>query len=247
MRPEEFAQEVVNAYEEGRGVFSNRVNAEDLVPQKASDLEKARFLFYVTQLDYATRSQRLYAGAKQFFEEQGSSAFNPHQILDLSERELTKRLEKYIRPRYINEAVRRWKVNSQVLTQKYDGDPRLIFKKSESAGEVLEKVGEFRGFGPKIGNFFVRTMINTFGYKFKDIEEILPPVDTWDVKVAYLLGYLDSAEMSSRNVIKAKEFWSNACRASGVSWLIFDKALWLLGSEGKPKTKSDIETLLSVV
>jgi len=105
---------------------------------------------------------------------------------------------------------------------------------------------DFRGFGPKIGNFFVRTMINTFGYKYKDIDTILPPVDVHDVKIAYLLGYTDSDQMSEKNINTVKKLWNEACIKSGESWLIFDKALWLLGSEGNPRSKEDILNLINV-
>ena len=243
MRPEEFAKKVVEAYEEGRGVFANKVNAEDLVPPGADDLEKAQFLFYVTQLDYATRSQRLYEGARRLFESD-KRYFNPQYLITLSDKELRVLMSESLKPRYINEAVQRWQANSKLLVEEYKGDPRAIFERSGSAKDALDKVWEFRGFGPKIGNFFVRTMVNTFKYEFEDVEEILPPVDTWDVKIAYLLGYLGSPDMSSRNVKEAQKLWSIACREAGVSWLTFDKALWILGSEGKPKIKSNMEDLL---
>jgi N-glycosylase/DNA lyase len=244
MQPEEFTREVVKAYEDGRGLFSNKVNAEDLLPSDASGLEKARFLFYVIPLDYATRSQRLYCGARWLYEAD-KRYFDPYRLIKLSNKELQALMVEYLKPRYVNEAILRWRKNSKLLVESYGGDPRVVFEKLHSAKEVLDKVRKFRGFGPKIGNFFVRTMINTFGYEFKDIEEILPPVDTWDVKIAHLLGYVESQKMTSKNVKEVKNLWSRACRSSGVSWLTFDKALWLLGSEGKPKNKEDISALLS--
>lgn len=105
---------------------------------------------------------------------------------------------------------------------------------------------DFRGFGPKIGNFFVRSMINTFNYKYLDIQDILPPVDVHDVRIAYLMGYTDSNKMTQKNIRKVKEIWSVGCKKGKVSWLVFDKALWLLGSEGKPKTKQDVLNLVGL-
>ena len=243
MEPSEFAKLVVSAYQNGRGIFANKVNAEDLVPRQADDLEKALFLFYVIQLDYATKSQRLYRGARRLFESK-PYFFDPIYISNLSGNELREIIESYLKPRYINEAVRRYKVNSDILIRRFGGDPRGIFEKVGSAKEALNLVRGFRGFGPKIGNFFVRVMINVFGYEYEDVEGILPPVDIHDVRIAHLLGFVESDEMSQRIIRRTKSLWSKACRDAGVSWLVFDKALWLLGSEGNPETETDVLNLL---
>lgn len=246
MQAAAFAQLVVRAYKNDKGIFSKKVNAEELIPKTANDKQKALFLFYVIQLDYAVRSQNLYTGAQRLFLT-NPSFFSPHYINNLPPKELEKILRKYLKPRYINEAIRRYKENSRILIKKYQGDPRKIFQWSNSAEEVLQILRNFRGFGPKIGNFFVRTMINTFNYSYPDIEDLLPPVDVHDVKIAYLLGFVNSPEMTNKNIKKVKNLWSNACKKAGVSWLIFDKALWLLGSEGQPKSKNDIFKLLDRV
>lgn len=243
MIPAEFASQVCSAYLHNLKIFKNKVNAEDLIPANCSNNEKALFLFYVIQLDYATKSQRLYEGANKLFRKK-RTFFIPNYILNLSQKKLEEFLVKYLRPRYINEAKKRYKQNSQLLKSKYNGDPREIFEKSKTAQDALNKVGEFRGFGPKIGNFFVRTMINVFAYAYDDVEDILPPVDIHDVRIAYLMGYVKSDSMAQKNVTEVKKLWSNACKKAGVSWLVFDKALWLLGSEGQPKSKGDVLQML---
>ena len=164
----------------------------------------------------------------------------------MSEKDLKKYLEQYLKPRYINETINRYKVNSDKLKSEYNNNPLLIFTDSVTAKEALKKTLEFRGFGAKIGNFFVRTMVNTFDFEYPDIENILPPVDVHDVRIAHLMGYIESDKMTQKNIQITKELWSNACRDAKVSWLTFDKALWLLGSEGLPKNKQDVFSLLEV-
>ena len=137
-------------------------------------------------------------------------------------------MQKYLHPRYINEAVKRFKFNTDVLVSKYNGDPRNIFEKVSSAQEVIKRLKNFRGFDPKIGNLFVRTMINTYNYFYPDIESILPPVDVHDVRIAYLLGCTPEDQMTQNNINYVKKLWNDACLKSGESWLVFDKALWLL-------------------
>ena len=58
------------------------------------------------------------------------------------------------------------------------------------------------------------------------------------------MGYTQSKEMTQDNINKVKKVWNTACKDAGVSWLTFDKALWLLGSEGKPSNKKEILELL---
>jgi len=242
MSPNEFVKTVVDRYQKHKGIFESHKNAEDLAP-KTDNINKALFLFYVIQLDYATKSQRLYDGAMVLFNEE-PRFYNPDFILNLSTKSLKSHLEHYLKPRYINEAIKRYRDNSQKLKSIYESNPLLIFTKSNTARDALKKTLEFRGFGPKIGNFFVRTMINTFNFNYPDIEDILPPVDVHDVRIAYLMGYVDSDKTTQKNIKTTKELWNKACKETNVSWLIFDKALWLLGSEGKPKSENDIIELL---
>ncbi len=241
--PMEFVTLVVRAYNNRQGVFATRANAEDLLPDGCTPLEKGQFLFYVIQLDYATKSQRLYRGATELWQ-RDKSFFEPTSILTLEEDLLRRVLQENLKPRYVNEAVRRWRSNSEQLLRNYSGDPRKIFSNAITAQEALKRVRNFRGFGPKIGNFFVRVMINVFGYDYPDVETLLPPVDVWDVRIAFLMGYTDSDKMSRSNIYSVKRLWSQACADANLSWLIFDKALWLLGSEGKPKAKEDILSLM---
>jgi len=244
MTPEEFVRIVVKKHQNFEGIFKDHKNAEDLAPN-SSDIAKALFLFYAIQLDYATKSQRLYAGARKLFNAK-PEFYTPEFIENLPEQELHNYLEKYLKPRYINEAVKRYKINSKSLLNKYNSNPLLIFENSETAVAAVEKVRDFRGFGPKIGNFYVRTMINTFSYNYPDIESILLPVDVHDVRIAYLMGFIVSDKMTQKNIKVTKELWSSTCVRSKTSWLTFDKALWLLGSEGRPKTKEEIFKLLGI-
>jgi len=241
--PQEFVNKVVTQYTNGAGIFEKKMNAEELIPLKLSDRNRALFIFYVLQLDYAMKSQILYSGANRLFKE-NHTFFTPSFINTLSEDALLKTLREYLHPRYVNEAVRRYLHNTKTLLRKYEGDPRNIFMNTLNCQEVLKRLKDFRGFGPKIGNFFVRTMINTFDYSFSDIDTILPPVDVHDIRITYLLGYTKTDQMTQKNINFVKNLWNIACKDAHSSWLVFDKALWLMGSEGKPKSKEDILALL---
>ncbi len=244
MSPAEFVKNVVINYEEGKGIFIKKVNAEELVPSALSDIEKALYIFYVLQLDYAMKSQILYKGANRLADEV-NGFFTPTYLTSIPDEILLDYLAKYLHPRYINEAIRRYRYNTEVLDREFSGDPRNIFIGKDKVVNVLLELKKFRGFGPKIGNFFVRTMINTFNYSYSDIDLMLPPVDIHDVRIAYILGFTETDQMSQKNIEFVKKLWNKACVDAKVSWLLFDKALWLLGSEGKPKNAEDIIRLIT--
>ena len=243
MTKEEFVKSLVLAYESGKGIFSKKLNAEDQVPKDLSKLSKSLFLFYVLQLDYGMKSQMLYDGAKELMKEH-PEFLTPQNIKVHPGTGLQQTLKRYLHPRYINEAVLRYKSNTDLLLRNYSGDPRKIFTASKTAREVEKKVRKFRGFGPKIGNFFIRSMVNCFSYNYVDLADITQPVDIHDVRVTYLMGFISSPKMTTTNIKKVKEIWKDACKKVKVSWLDFDKALWLLGSEGKPKSREDVLMIL---
>lgn len=226
---DEIAKLIVDSYDKGLGVFTEKSNLEDIVPKGAEDLEKSLFLFYVTQIDYATNSKRLNVNAARAFN-QNIEFFNPSYIANIGEATV-KDILKMIGPRYINEAVVRWQVNSRNLLEKYDGDPRNIFHNT-SARIVLDKVLKFRGFGSKTGNFFFRTMVDTFGYNYSDLDEIEQPVDRHDIRLTWEWGYLQSSEVTDRNVREVKKLWKDVCIRTGINWIKLDKAMWLIGSKG---------------
>jgi len=243
---ENFASATVKSFESDFGIFANKVNVENWVPESASDIEKSLFLFYVVQLDYATKSQKLYEGATLLLKDK-QSFFDPKYILKLLDSELLNICIKYLKPRYPNEAYNRYKINSKKLLEEYNGNPLEILNKSKTAKEALKRILEFRGYGNKTGNLFLRTLISVFNPVFDDIQDVLPPVDIHDVRIAYLLGFIESNKMSEKNINFVKQIWNEACKKANVNWITFDRALWLLGSQGQPKTKGDVLGLVGML
>jgi len=238
VKPTTLVQLITDAYNNRKGVFATLVNAENHIPQDATKKEKALFLFYIIQLDYAMKSQILYEGAKKLWKKD-KKYFKPEEILKKSDEMLRNVIKKYLKPRYINEALLRWKSNSEKILNKYNGNPLKLFEMSKNAKELEQNVREFRGFGPKIGNFFIRAMINTFDFKVDGIEDLYQPVDVHDVRLTLEWGLVqlkikdEKLKMNTKTIRKVQNIWQEACKEAGVSWLVFDRALWILGSEGK--------------
>lgn len=229
--PEQIVLDICNAYSNNLGIFIDKTNAEDMVPNIDHE-RQVQFLFWIIQMDYATKSSKLYQNANKLFKE-NTLWLNPQYFLNMPDDELLNFVKTNFRPRYANEIVKRFKVNGMKLSNEYSGLAINIINTSENAVELLSKIKEFRGFGDKLANFLLRTYIDLLQLNYNDIDKVLPPVDVHDVRLTYEWGFIQNKEMTQMNINRVKELWSNACIETKQSWIIFDKALWLIGSKGK--------------
>ncbi len=148
--PKEIAIDICNAYNKSKGLFKEKSNAEDLVPNVKSDLQ-IQFLFWVIQMDYATKSANLYINANNLFAE-NSLWLLPDYFLNMSDEELLLFIKSKFKPRYPNEIVKRFKINAKKLNEEYLGKAINIVNSSESAVDLLTRIKQFRGFGDKLAN-----------------------------------------------------------------------------------------------
>ncbi|MBN2100659.1 hypothetical protein JW710_02090 [Candidatus Dojkabacteria bacterium] len=228
---QEIAQEIVAAYNSSSGIFSNKINAEDLTPVTTID-NKIQYLFWVIQLDYATKSSLLYKNAHNLWED-NNQWVSVDYLQSIPDKELMNMILTKLHPRYPKEIYIRFKTNADKLKSDYSSKAINIVKNSDSANELLKRIRDFRGFGPKLGNLLTRTYIDILDLKYNDLDSIMPPVDIHDVRQTYEWGLINDKSMTNKNINTVKKIWNRACIESKVSWIKFDKALWLLGSEGK--------------
>jgi endonuclease III len=243
----EIARILENAFTNGVKIFADTRNLiEHQIPEDVKPLsrEHVLFLFYIAPLDYLMKSELLYTRAKMMFKNRPelfdpsyvSSTFNETNL-----HELANLLRKYLGVRFPSEAAKRWYKNSVILLQLYQGDPRNIFKGSRNAKEIFKKITQFRGLGGKTGGMIFRCMIDLGLAEVENINDVLPPVDIHDVKIAFYTKIVYSEEYSERNARKftrvIQNVWSCICREGGLNWLTVDRALWLLGSNGCAKRK----------
>lgn len=231
-------------------IFSDTRNLiENQIPEGIKPLsrEHALFLFYIVPLDYLMRSELLYARAKIMFKKE-RMCFDPWYIINTFDQtnlqELASLLQKYLGIRFPSEAAYRWYKNSISLLELYDGDPREIFRGSGNAKEILRKITQFRGFGRKTGTMLLRGAIDLGFVELKDIDDVLPPVDIHDIRIAFNTKIAHSSEYSEENARKftrvIQNVWSYLCKEGHLDWLKVDRALWLLGSNGCAKGNCSI-------
>lgn len=229
-------------YKNNEGIFKATTGIlEKQIPSIITKLSKehALFLLYLISVDYGTKSSALYKKAIAFYEEM-PNFFNPWHISrkfnsDNIE-ELSNLLSKKLGVRYPNEAAKKWYKNSIILINKYGGDPRRIFYKSEDARKVVQEIKKLYGFGPKIGNLLLRVFIGCGFVTLKNIDQVLPPVDIHDVRIAFNteIVKLDSGGKIDlyKFVPHVQKIWLDACNAANLNWLEIDRALWIIGSVG---------------
>ena len=225
--PEQIVQKLVTGFRARKGVFENRINVEDWVPDWANKQEKACFLFLVTVLDYGMRSTILYQGANDLFKEK-RDLLDPKILSKAEDKELAKTLLQFLHPRFPNEAAKRWVANSQKLLTEFNGDVFEVFNK-QSALEIIECIYQFRGFGKKTGDLFFRSTVNTFKFSYPDINKVPMPIDRHKLRLTYEWGFISEDEYKHENRKKVDQIWKSACQKAGTSWLEFDRAFWIWG------------------
>lgn len=224
---EQIVKKLVTDFRARKGVFQNRINVEDRVPDWANKQEKVVFLFLVTVLDYGMRSTTLYQGANDLFKEK-RDLLDPKKLSKVGERMLARLLLQFLHVRFPNEAAKRWVANSQKLLTDFNGDCFEIFNK-QSALEVLESIYQFRGFGKKTGDLFFRSVVNTFRLSYPDINNVPMPIDRHKLRLTYEWGFISEDEYNRKDRRKVDQIWKDACQKAGISWLEFDRAFWIWG------------------
>ena len=225
--PEQIVKKLVEDFRARKGVFQNRINVEDWVPDWANKKEKANFLFLVTVLDYGMRSTILYQGANDLFKER-RNLLDPKALSKTGEKELAKLLLQFLHVRFPNEAAKKWITNSQKLMAEFNGDVFKIFNKP-SAVAVLENIYQFRGFGKKTGDLLFRSTVNTFELSYPDIDNVPMPIDRHKLRLTYEWEFISKDEYNRKDRQRVDRIWKSACQKAGISWLEFDRAFWIWG------------------
>lgn len=236
---------VQNAFKNGQGLLSETDDlVENQLPEGVEPLSKdhALFLFYTVANDHGVKSFRMYDRAKKLFLER-REIFNPLWVVKnfegLEDPVLVELTGGSLGARYPRQAAKTWYLNSTKLIKEYNGDPRELFRSTSDARELIKRIKEFRGYGPKIGGMLLRAAV---GLGFSDvtgIEEVLVPVDIHDSRISFFTEILKPEEEESNGkfdyytyVKQVQKILLDSCNQLGIKWLDTDRALWLIGSRG---------------
>lgn len=234
---------VNNAFLSRIGLLSETEDlVENQIPEGVNSMsvEHAQFLFFIVANDHGMKSSRLYSKAKQLFAE-SRELFSPHYVVEKyrsgEDPELINNTGIYLGSRYPRETAKSWYQNSKRLVDQYNGSPLDLLKSTSDAKTLLNRIKEFRGFGPKIGGMLLRAAIGLGFSKVYGIDEVLVPVDIHDSRISFLTGIVRTAELLSKPDYQAftkqiQKILLITCNSLNLEWLNADRALWLIGSRG---------------
>lgn len=240
-----YARKIVNvllsSFENKEGVFSDTKELlENQIPPTVQYKSKqhANFLFYLISQDHGTKSSKLYERAKKLYVDFPEN-FDPKSVVERFGSEKNQDLLAFIKllaVRYPNNSAKYWHRNSLILVDQYKSDARNIFR-SNDGPEILRRIKEFHGFGPKISGLLFRVFVGIGLTSPNKVDEVGFPTDIHDTRIAALTKIVDIPEdITEANyspfVKIAQNAWQQACKDENINWLQLDRALWILGSKG---------------
>ena len=156
---------------------------------QAGTCEHALYLTFVISIDYMTDAEKLWRKARGAYELY-PERFTPEKVLAVSDRTLQVFVRR-LGARFGSSAAKTWRKISQILLEKYGGDPRNITPQPLTIEEIKKKLQDFPYLrGSKLANFYIRAMGETGLFKVKDLDELDVPVDKQIARFTIYTGVL---------------------------------------------------------
>lgn len=233
------AETLFDQFYNRKGVFKGYSMPEYVLPRdlKAGTREHALFLTYVISIDYMTDAEKLWRRSRGAYE-LSPEMFTPEKILKVSPTTVED-FVKNLGARFYSNAAKIWIKTSQLLVDKYGGDPRNITNQLLTIEEIKEKINEFRSLrGPKLRNFYIRAMGETMLFKVKNLDELDIPVDKQVARFTMYTGVLKLLSEQFQGCIHEdplrsliEEAWRSAAKKLGTASWKLDEPIWTIGSK----------------
>jgi endonuclease III len=228
-----------NQFYNHQSIFEDYSMPEYVLPRnlKEGTKEHALFFTYVISIDYMTDAVRLWKRARGAYELY-PERFTPEKILKASSRTVETFVKK-LGARYYSNAAKTWIKISQVLAEKYDGNPRNLTKEPLEIADVKKQLKDFPYLrGNKLSNFYIRAMAEKGLFKVKNLNELDIPVDKQVARFTLYTGVLKlqseqfvgcPQEDPLRSLIE--EAWRNAAKTLRTAPWKLDEPIWTVGSK----------------
>ena len=239
------AERLLDQFYNRKGFFEDYSMPEYALPRNLEEgtREYALYLTYVISIDYMTDAEKLWKrsrGAYELYPER----FTPEKILKVSPRTV-ETFVKNLGARFYSSAAKTWIKISNVLVDKYDGDPRNLTSQPLTIEEIKEKIEEFPYLrGPKLTNFYIRAMGETELFKVKNLDELDIPVDKQVARFTMYTGVLGLLSEQFQGCVHEpplrdliEEAWRNAAKKLGIPPWKLDEPIWTIGSKLCSKRK----------
>jgi endonuclease III len=184
-------EKLLDESSENNGVLKKSPLLEHALPRnlKKGSKEHALFLTYVISIDYLIDPEKLWKKSKTAYE-LFPERFTPQKILKIGMRSV-QAFVKALGARFTLSAAEIWISLSQVLMEKYSGDPRNITPQPSTVEEIKKRIMELPSLrGPKMSNYYIRMMGEQDLFKIKNLNELEIPVDKQVAKFTMCTGIL---------------------------------------------------------
>lgn len=248
-RAAEIVKLIYDEYISNKNIFISSQNLlENQRPNNVEycSLEHARFYFYLIFNDHGTKSRNLYEKFKELYFN-NKELFSPMAIVSKyghNDELLKTQYLSNLGLRYPTQSAKSWIFNSEILIDKYEGEPINLFKSTNNAISLFKQIKEFRSYGAKTSGLLLRVIRGVgFNRKLENIADVPLPIDIHDSRIAFTCGIynpegadnIQKIYNSPKHIKKIEKIWRNAAKSAGVEWAEIDRALWLLGSIGCTK------------
>jgi len=221
------------------GFFSEYTMPEYILPKnlREGSLEHALYLTYIISVDYQTDAAKLWRNARDTYLK-SPEYFNPKNLSDMTLEDLSVIL-KDLGARYPKNGANAWKHISNILLDKYEGDPRKLTPEPLAVTEVKQLLSAFPNLrGRKLSNFYLRAMGEKGLLKIKNLKELDIPVDVQVGRFTIYTGCLQLIEGTLAGFIQEppiqpaiEEIWREVAKALDIAPWQLDEPIWTIGSK----------------
>lgn len=237
---------IMSDYNQKKGIFAT---TDELLEMQCPDgieyssEEHANFYFFLIFNDHGTKSINLYSRFKKLYIK-SPEIFNPNYIVQNyinNEKDLLNNYLINLGLRYPTKATTSWINNSKLLIKDFQGKSINLYKSTNDALELYNKIMNFISYGPKTSGLLLRVIIGVgFNRNLTNVENVPLPVDIHDSRIAYncniykpnKINDLQKIYSNPFHIKKIEKIWRDSALNINVKWEDLDRALWLLGSKG---------------
>lgn len=191
----------------------------DIIKYKSN--EYFIYLFYSCLLDYGMKSKMYHSNLINTYLKY-PAIFDPEYVLNNTD-DLDDILRNSIHVRYPRVAKTKWLKLSEFL--RYEDNLKDKLYSFNTYEELSSYINEVHSYGQKTGGLLKRIIADIIGKYY--VEEI--PIDRHDIEISYLLGVVDSPDLTNNDIRILSDVWVMASKNININPSLVDGYLWTIG------------------
>ena len=212
-----FAEKLIKEYK--KGSLGSEIHRKWKFPCNfKTKKQRLTYLFFLLNIDYGMRAEKLFEKVKNLAENE-PKWFDGNFLKKQSISKIEKLMKEKVEHRFPKQAALRWKKNANV-------NVITLFK--GNTNEILEKIEEFYGFGPKLSRLLLRSVVDLKVINQpKGFEKMSLPTDVHVINLGERSGLFNKKPKAE----EAREAWTEVAFEKNIVPVDLDRALWSLGAD----------------